>query len=243
MKFSVLAVLSAIAAVVSAATPADYSKPPAGNPIYTPGLNEQVPVGKPYKITWNPTTPGKVSLTLLRGPSTNVVPIGVIADSIDNTGSYMWTPSTSLENDVTHYGLLIVVEGTGQYQWSTQFGIKNPGYQAPSSSTTSKATASTSYPASSSSASYPSTMTTTKGNSYPTATVEPTPTATTMTKSTSMAPSSTTPGAAYPTGGATYTPPTPSPSTSSPPFPGAGARTSVSFGAGALVAIAAVLAF
>ena len=42
----------------------------------------------------------------------------------------MWTPSTSLEPDVTHYGLQIIVDGTGEYQYSTQFGISNPSYNS-----------------------------------------------------------------------------------------------------------------
>ncbi|GIK02249.1 hypothetical protein Aspvir_006298 [Aspergillus viridinutans] len=133
MRFITVAI-SALVAMASAYTQPDYSKPPQGNAILKPGLNEQVPVGKPYTITWDPTTQGPVSLVLLRGPSTNVVPLSTIAEAIPNTGSYSWTPSTELENDVTHYGLLLVVEGTGQYQWSTQFGISNPDKAVDSSS-------------------------------------------------------------------------------------------------------------
>ncbi|KAL2369903.1 lysophospholipase [Blastomyces gilchristii SLH14081] len=130
MKF-IGAVVAAFAALAAAATDPDYSQPPFGNPIASPGLNEIVPVGEPYTIKWTPTTDGEVSLILLRGPSTNVKPIGVIADTIPNTGSYEWTPSTDLEDDVTHYGILLVVEGVGFYQYSTQFGIKNDGSPQP----------------------------------------------------------------------------------------------------------------
>jgi hypothetical protein len=66
-----------------------------------------------------------------------VQPIDVIADAIDNSGSYSWTPSTDLEGDVIGYGLLIVVEGTGQYQYSTQFGIKNDKVVEPSKTSSS----------------------------------------------------------------------------------------------------------
>ncbi|PGH17938.1 hypothetical protein AJ79_00837 [Helicocarpus griseus UAMH5409] len=124
MKFTTTLV-AAFVAVAAALTPADISKDPSGNPIAKPGLNELVPVGETYTITWEPTTPGKVSILLLRGPSNNVVPIETLADSIENDGTYDWTPSTSLEGDTTGYGLQIIVEGTGQYQYSTQFGIKN----------------------------------------------------------------------------------------------------------------------
>ncbi|KAF2662089.1 hypothetical protein K491DRAFT_586210 [Lophiostoma macrostomum CBS 122681] len=98
---------------------------PTGNPIATPGLNQIVPAGKAFEITWTPTTSNTVSLVLLRGPSTNVVPLYAIVEGISNTGSYSWTPSTALEADVTHYGLEIIDDVNGQYQYSTQFGISN----------------------------------------------------------------------------------------------------------------------
>lgn len=132
MKFASVSLIAALVSAASALTPADTSKAPEGNPISAPGLNQQVPVGAPFHITWNPTTPGSVSILLLRGPSTNVVPIATIADSVPNNGEFTWTPPTTLENDVTHYGIEIVVEGTGQYQYSTQFGIKNDQAAAPS---------------------------------------------------------------------------------------------------------------
>ncbi|RJE24975.1 Extracellular serine-threonine rich protein [Aspergillus sclerotialis] len=121
MRFSLATVVSALAAVVTAHTQPDYSKAPSGNAILKPGLQEAVPAGKPYDIKWQPTTEGPVSLVLLRGPSTNVQPLVTIAEQIPNDGSFTWTPSTELEPDVTHYGLMLVVQGTGQYQYSTQF--------------------------------------------------------------------------------------------------------------------------
>lgn len=106
--------LAAFAPLVSA-----YTTPkgdPTGNAIYEPGLNSIVPVGKPFTITWEPDTKGKVSLVLLHGPSTNVKPIATIVESIDNTGSYDWTPDTGLAPNKTYYGIELIVEGTGQYQ-------------------------------------------------------------------------------------------------------------------------------
>ncbi|KAF7125530.1 hypothetical protein CNMCM5793_001769 [Aspergillus hiratsukae] len=141
MRLSIASVVSCLAALAMAATTPDYSQAPSGNAILKPGLNEQVPVGKPYTIEWDPTTTGPVSLILLRGPSTNVVPIETLADSIPNSGSFSWTPSTSLEPDTTHYGLMLVVQGTGQYQYSTQFGISNPDYTGSTSNSSSTATA------------------------------------------------------------------------------------------------------
>jgi hypothetical protein len=80
----------------------------------------------------------RVTLLLLRGPSTNVVPILTIAENIPNTGSYAW-PSvpTTLEADVTGYGIQLIVEGTGAYQYSPQCGVKNDAYTSSVSSVSS----------------------------------------------------------------------------------------------------------
>lgn len=110
---------------------------PSGNPITRP-LNEVVPACKAFTITWQPTTPNPVSLVLLRGPSNNVVPLSTIVTGIPNSGSFVWTPASSLEADVTRYGLQLIDDITGQYQYSTQFGISKgaecDSYSAPQSS-------------------------------------------------------------------------------------------------------------
>ncbi|TID19526.1 GPI anchored serine-threonine rich protein [Venturia nashicola] len=97
------------------------------NAIYTPGLNELVPVGTPYQITWKPDVPGLVNIYLLRGPAENLKVLSTIAEDIPNTGSYSWTPDTTLEDDKTHYGLNLTMPAVpGEFQYSTQFGISNP---------------------------------------------------------------------------------------------------------------------
>lgn len=134
-----------------AALASAYTTPttgPAGNPIAKPGLNEAVPAGQAYTITWTPTTQGTVTLVLLRGPSENILPLYPIVEKVPNTGSYIWTPATNLVPDVTHYGLQIIDDATGQYQWSTQFGISNPSFS--SSASSSVVASSTPAPASSS---------------------------------------------------------------------------------------------
>lgn len=114
---------------------------PAGNPITRP-LNEIVPACKEFTITWQPTTPNAVRLVLLKGPSTNVIPIQTLVTGISNSGSYKWTPDATLDatTDNTGYGLQLIDEITGQYQYSTQFGISKGAecnsYVAPSSSST-----------------------------------------------------------------------------------------------------------
>jgi hypothetical protein len=110
---------------------------PKGNPISAP-LTEIVPACKPYTIKWNPTTPNKISIRLLRGPAENVVPLGApLVEGIDNKGSFVWTPAADLEADTTHYGLQIIDDVNGQYQYSNQFGIsKDDCKDVPTSKTT-----------------------------------------------------------------------------------------------------------
>jgi len=187
-SFSLLSVLAAAFTVVSAVTPPVGD--PKGNAISKPGLNELVPVGKPYQITWAADTPGTVSILLLRGPSTNVVPIGPpIAEEIENTGTHIWTPSTDLEPDTTGYGIQIIVDGTGQYQYSTQFGISNPDYNPDESTTTTDTDTATGYPTTT----VPSNTT----SSYPTTTKEPTTTSEKEESTTTEKPETTEPPTTY----------------------------------------------
>jgi len=125
MRFSILTIAAAFTGIASA-----YTTPvgqPNGNPIIKPGLNDQVPVGKPYNIQWEPTTPkdGTVTLVLLRGPAANIKPLYPIVEKIPNSGSYEWTPKSDLEADKTHYAIKLIVDATGQYQYTSQFGIIN----------------------------------------------------------------------------------------------------------------------
>ncbi|PWY72369.1 hypothetical protein BO70DRAFT_373439 [Aspergillus heteromorphus CBS 117.55] len=228
MRFLTTALVSALAA------------DPSGNAIYTPALNQIVPVGEAFDITWNATTSGDISLVLLRGPSTNMQVLSTIVDSTENTGSYTWTPSTSLEPDTTHYGLLLVVAGTGQYQYSDQFGISNPYYS--SSSSVAAAATSTSSTSTSTAA---ATVETTKVVVATTA-VAPQETVTVphaaatkpaFTSVPVIKPSTLVSGSSTPSG-------TPAASSSSvaPVYTGAADRNAISFGAVA-VGVAAVLAF
>lgn len=113
-----------------------YTKPvgdePKGNPIITPGLHDVIPAQSKYGITWEPTTPtdGTVTLVLLKGPSTNAEPQYAIAENIPNTGNYFWHVPQDVEDSEgdTGYGIQLIVDQTGQYQYSTQFGISNPHY-------------------------------------------------------------------------------------------------------------------
>lgn len=99
---------------------------------------QQVPACKAYTITWAPSSPNSVSLILLRGPSNNVVPLQNIVVGIANSGSYTWNVPANLEADTSRYGIQLIDDVTGFYQYSTQFGISKGaecnGYVAPSSS-------------------------------------------------------------------------------------------------------------
>ncbi|KAH9862674.1 hypothetical protein J1614_010767 [Plenodomus biglobosus] len=109
---------------------------PSGNAITRP-LNEIVPACKPFTITWQPSTPNTVSVLLLKGPATNVVKFGPsLAEGIANSGSLAWTPAATLEATAgpNGYGIQIIDDVTGQYQYSTQFGISTDGCVTASSS-------------------------------------------------------------------------------------------------------------
>lgn len=142
MRASLISLLTTLlAATTTAYTAPNYDNPPKGNAISKPGIDDPVEAGKPYTIEWKADTPGPISIVLLRGPSKNVKPIDTLADKIDNKGTFEWTPSKDLEPDTTHYGLMIVVEKTGQYQYSTQFGVKNPDYKPEDHTTATTTTA------------------------------------------------------------------------------------------------------
>lgn len=87
-----------------------------------------------------PTSSGTITLLLLRGPSENVVPLKPIAEGIPNTGSYVWTPDSSLEPDTSRYGIQLIQDSDGAFQYSTQFGIGGDSVDAASISSTTTAT-------------------------------------------------------------------------------------------------------
>ncbi|EME46411.1 hypothetical protein DOTSEDRAFT_51901 [Dothistroma septosporum NZE10] len=127
---------------------AAYTKPvgaqPEGNPISRPGLNTVVPAGENFTITWDPTTKGTVTLLLLKGPSTNAVPQYPIVEMTPNDGTYVWQVKDDLEPSpegvAQGYGIQLIDDATGQYQYTTQFGVSNPDYKKGSESSSESAT-------------------------------------------------------------------------------------------------------
>jgi hypothetical protein len=135
------ALLALSASALAFTTPTTFNV--TSNPVFTPATNSIVPAGKPFEITWGVTESGTVSIILLRGPANNILPLYPIVEKIPNKGSYTWTPKTSLEPDTTHYGIQIIIDANGQYQYSGQFGISNAGFVSTSAAaTTSTATTS-----------------------------------------------------------------------------------------------------
>ncbi|KAF3163654.1 hypothetical protein TWF106_010552 [Orbilia oligospora] len=251
--FTTLLAISASALAYT--TPTTFND--TSNPIKTPGSSSIVPVGQTFDITWDPTEAGTVTILLLRGPSSNILPLYPIVEQIPNSGSYKWTPKADLEPDSTHYGIQIIIDANGQYQYSTQFGVSNPNYKPPTSSsavsssaaaTTSAAPTTTdSYGPEETTTSYETVYTTTKSSvtSFITVTTSSVPYEEPSTTSTYVAPT------------VTYVPPssngttsyvptgTGKPTISSvlPPVPSqTGAASSVKVASGLLMGVAGVAA-
>lgn len=109
-----------------------YTEPttgPSGNPIAQPSLNEIVPVGEPYSITWEPTCEGTVTILLLKGPTENVIPQFPIVELTPNDGEYTWTPGTDLEAGETGYGLQLICDATGEFQCKLRLRTKNKSWR------------------------------------------------------------------------------------------------------------------
>lgn len=135
---SIFTLLAASASALAYTTPTTFNS--SIDAIFTPTLGAVLPVGKAFNITWKPDTAGTVTLVLLRGPASNILPLYSIAEAIKNTGTFEWTPKDDLEPDTTHYGLQLIEDSNGEFQYSDQFGISNPDYKPSSSSTTGTAT-------------------------------------------------------------------------------------------------------
>ncbi|KIW33639.1 uncharacterized protein PV07_00474 [Cladophialophora immunda] len=117
-------------------------------PLLTPDTSHAVTQGKDFTVTWDPedhpTDGVTVSLVLCHGPSTNCVPSdSAIASGIPAAQkSFDWQVPCDLapgtENTDTGYGMLIIVDGTGEFQYSTQFScLENKSCSSSGSSSSS----------------------------------------------------------------------------------------------------------
>lgn len=89
--------------------------------------------GETFEVTWDPeshkTDGVTVSLVLCHGPSTNCVPsdTAIVEGLPAAQKSYQWSVPSDLapgkQATDTGYGMLIIVDGTGEFQYSTQFSV------------------------------------------------------------------------------------------------------------------------
>ncbi|KAI1615079.1 Ser-Thr-rich glycosyl-phosphatidyl-inositol-anchored membrane family-domain-containing protein [Exophiala viscosa] len=146
-----------IAAAGLASLAQAYTTPGAQTwgPLLTPDTSDPVTQGQTALVTWDPeshpTDGVTVSLVLCHGPSTNCVDASTaIASGIPAAQkSYSWDVPCDLaagtQNTDTGYGMLIIVDGTGEYQFSTQFSVlANSSCGSGSSSSSSSASSSSS---------------------------------------------------------------------------------------------------
>ncbi|KAJ9494649.1 hypothetical protein H2202_009902 [Exophiala xenobiotica] len=110
-----------------------YTTPGANTwgPLLEPDLTHPITQGKSFTVTWDPedhpTDDVTVSLVLCQGPSTNCVPSDTaIASGIPaSQKSYDWEVPCDLapgtQNTASGYGMMVIVDGTGEFQYSTQF--------------------------------------------------------------------------------------------------------------------------
>ncbi|KAH7354735.1 Ser-Thr-rich glycosyl-phosphatidyl-inositol-anchored membrane family-domain-containing protein [Rhexocercosporidium sp. MPI-PUGE-AT-0058] len=135
MQFSTTLILAAVAALASAQNPFTFT------------TLTSITAGTPFNITWAPSTgtTDTVSLVLRQGESTSLDTVQTIASKIQNTGSYLWTPPTSLVNG-PNYAFQIIDDGnTAIVNYSNQFSISSTNtVTSARSSTASSASASAS---------------------------------------------------------------------------------------------------
>ena len=97
-----------------------------GNPIFTPTNGEKVPVGKPYGVTWKPTTNGTVTILLISGATQGTLgALYPIVETTPNSGSFSWTPKTDLPEGKV-YGLQLIDDATGQFQCTSASSFAPP---------------------------------------------------------------------------------------------------------------------
>ncbi|RDW84366.1 hypothetical protein BP6252_01956 [Coleophoma cylindrospora] len=133
MQYSTSLLFAALASVVAAQNPFTFT------------TLSSITAGQQFNITWAPSTgtTDTISLVLRQGNSANLNTIETIAGKIQNTGFYLWTPSTTLVNG-PDYAFEIVDDGnTAIVNYSNQFSISSPNTVTPSSTATSSSASST----------------------------------------------------------------------------------------------------
>lgn len=171
MKFSVVAILGALAAVVNAKA------------AFT-NTEFNVQAGQPFTLSWSNAT-GPVTIDLVSGPTTDLKPVGGPIVSGASGTSTTWTPPATLASGTYAFR---ITDSTGEPNFSLQFTFQGSASASGSTSTPASST-SASTTASSSAASSTSINTTTSGAST---TASTTTTKTTASTTTSASKSATT---------------------------------------------------
>ncbi|KAG0123801.1 Ser-Thr-rich glycosyl-phosphatidyl-inositol-anchored membrane family-domain-containing protein [Tuber indicum] len=134
MKLGTVSFLAAVIAILSIGVEVEAAaddKPSGLNPISYP-LGGNVNAGSPVTITWQPSTPGTVTIHALKGPPDNLNDLGPIVAKVDNSGSFVWNVPKTFEDSATmgagnKYGLKIVDDATGKFEYSPPFDMTVPG--------------------------------------------------------------------------------------------------------------------
>jgi hypothetical protein len=204
MRFSTI-FAAAFAAVVSAADNA-----------FTMDSGFSVTAGSPAELTWNPTTPGTVTLTLRSGNSGDLSEGTTIVANTPNDGSYTWTPPSDTPRGSDYTIEITSDSDPNKVNYSAYFILNSDTTGSPSSSksdystsTSTKSSYSTTYTSKDTTTSTYMPHTTMKSNHsstttsrYTRTTGKATFTTSTKTTKTGSSPSQTSGGEGAPTGGA-----------------------------------------
>ncbi len=79
-------------------------------------------------IRSQPTVGDRLDIRLLRGTLPEAFAVDCVAFSVPNNGIFSWAPPFILGPDQSRYAIQIIALGNGEYQYSEQFGISQPGY-------------------------------------------------------------------------------------------------------------------
>ncbi|KAL2368940.1 hypothetical protein BDBG_04225 [Blastomyces gilchristii SLH14081] len=115
MRSIIYLAVTAFAAVVAAQS--------NGNPFNVPSDGYQFVAGQPTTVTWDPTTPGTVSLRLQMGD--NVTPQDGIplAENLPNSGSFEFTPPADIPTASTYYLQIMDDDHPENSNYSPMFSI------------------------------------------------------------------------------------------------------------------------
>ncbi|PYH99505.1 hypothetical protein BO71DRAFT_342602 [Aspergillus ellipticus CBS 707.79] len=164
------------------------------NPFSVPDGGYEFDAGSPTTLTWDPTTSGTVTLRLQWGAVFTTTSGDLIASSIDNSGTYTWTPTADLVSRSDYTVEIIDDADTSVVNYTPRFSIAGTTgsvtTSVASSTTSSTASSSSTEQASTTTATTLATTTTSGANSTTSATDSSASTATTASASTSSAKSS-----------------------------------------------------